>query len=124
MHLKDFFRKADIFLAAGLVLLGVLSVFAAKWFSTGGDSVSVTVNGALYGTYPLSEDAVISVETEFGRNVIRIENGRVFVAESDCANHDCEHFGSIGGPGEVIMCLPHRLVITVSGDSGVDAVVY
>ena len=35
---------------------------------------------------------------------------------SDCDDHICEHMKAISRPGENIICLPHRLVITIVGE--------
>lgn len=126
MKNSQYFKKADVFLLLVLLLLGVASIFAVKMLSGASDAVSVTVNGKLVGTYVLSQNREITVENEYGRNVLKIENGAVAVVESDCPNHDCEKFPPISHSGQVIMCLPHRLVLTVTGASEpeVDAVLF
>lgn len=51
---------------------------------TKGDQVQITVNGEIYGTYPLEKDQTIEVtEGEF-HNVIRIEDGQAYMEEADC----------------------------------------
>jgi hypothetical protein len=57
-------------------------------------------------------------------NVIRAEDGSIFVADSDCKGRDCVKSGRIGRAGGAIVCLPHKLVITVRGSGGVDAATY
>lgn len=126
MKNSEFFRKADILLLLAMLLLGVASFFAVKMLTPQADMVEITVNGELYGSYPLSADTVLDISTSYGYNRVVIANGAVSVTESDCHNHDCQHFPSISRAGQVIMCLPHRLVISVSGeaDDDVDVVVY
>ena len=124
--MTHFFRKADIILFAGLIFLGVLGILFA--LTASGDVVNavVTVNGEQFGTYPLDEDRILEIDTEFGHNTVEIRSGAVSVTDSDCSGHDCMRFGQVSAPGSVIICLPHRLVISVSGVDmpDVDAVVY
>lgn len=55
---------------------------------------------------------------------IQIAPGRIRVEESQCPGGDCVHTGWADAPGDQIVCLPNRLVISVSGSTGapVDAV--
>lgn len=46
------------------------------------------------------------------------EEGAVWVEESDCPTGDCVHTGRITRGGQSIVCLPARVVITLTGASG------
>lgn len=119
------FKKADAFLAAALIIAGFASLLVLRR-DDGSDSITVTVSGEVYGVYSLKKDRAITVSTEYGTNVITVEDGKAYVSESDCAGHDCMNFAPIDGPGETIMCLPHRLIVSVGGEAEeeVDAVVF
>ena len=119
------FKKADAFLAAALIIAGFASLLVLRR-GDGSDSITVTVSGEVYGVYSLKKDRAITVATEYGTNVIIVEDGKAYVSESDCAGHDCMNFAPIDGPGETIMCLPHRLIVSVGGEAEeeVDAVVF
>lgn len=41
--------------------------------------------------------------------------GRIRIAHSGCPNQDCVHIGWVSRSGGQIVCLPNRLVISVSG---------
>jgi len=124
MKLKDMIKKADVALFAALVLIGLASLGFLINGSSTGSTVNVTVDGEAYGSYPLSIDRVIDVDTEFGHNQITISGGKVWISETDCSGHDCEHFGKISLAKQSIMCLPHRLIVTISGKTDVDIVLY
>ncbi len=124
MKLKDMIKKADVALFAALVLIGLASLGFLINGSSTGSAVNVTVDGEAYGSYPLSIDRVIDVDTEFGHNQITISGGKVWISETDCSGHDCEHFGKISLAKQSIMCLPHRLIVTISGKTDVDIVLY
>ncbi|MDR2132056.1 MAG: NusG domain II-containing protein [Clostridiales Family XIII bacterium] len=72
-------------------------------------------DGVLIRTLPLSEDFDDIVNTNRGYNRIVVEAGGIRVAEADCASKTCVHIGTKRLPGEMIACLPHRLVIKIKG---------
>lgn len=89
--------------------------------------VEINVDGEEYATYSLMEDKILDIKTEYGTNTISIKNGEVKMKSSDCDDHICEHMKAISRPGENIICLPHRLVITIVGedsDNEVDVVIH
>ena len=51
---------------------------------------------------------------------VEAEHGRVRVSHSECPSQDCVHTGWVSRSGGQIICLPNRLVITVTG-GGADA---
>ena len=89
----------------------------------GGEAV-VTVDGAETARLPLSRDAVIIAGGGEHTNTVVVENGEVYVSEASCPDHVCIRQGPARYDGQTIVCLPNRLVITVSGTGGgPDAVV-
>lgn len=120
-------------LAAFALGLAALAIFAPRGFlpwsgggassekARGEDAVRpcvavVIVDGALWGTFPLPEDGareVLTVETPRGWNRIVLFRGTVAVEDADCPNRICQKQGAISRPGEVIACLPHKLLIEV-----------
>jgi hypothetical protein len=82
-------------------------------------------DGVLTRTLPLREDSDILVNTQRGYNRIVVADGGVRVSEADCASQTCVHSGVKRASGEMIACLPHRLVIKVrGGDAPYDAIAY
>jgi len=67
--------------------------------------------------YPLQESGEFRVDVEGGYNVVRIEGGRVSIAAADCPNGDCTRQRPISGPGQQLVCLPHRLWVEIEGDA-------
>lgn len=125
MRFTDFFKKADILLLIALLLLGILSIaFVQLRSGDATDTVVITVDGKAFGSYPLSQDREIEVQTEFGFNRVTIQDGCVSITESDCPGHDCEAFGWISQARQVILCMPHRLCVSIEGETDVDMVSY
>lgn len=125
-HRIPFFKKADIVLAVALLLLGFGSLALLKSGQKAGRFAVVTVDGQVQATYSLAEDRTETIRTPYGTNVFRIEDGRVRITEADCPNHDCVEKGAIGSTGQIILCLPHKLSVTITGGEGggPDAVSY
>ncbi len=104
-----------------IIPLAALAVFSATLFiKPSGDTVTVSVDGKLYASYPLYEDRTVEISTEYGKNVIKIKNGSVSVVDSDCGG-DCLNMRA-GKDGGIIICLPNRLVVKTEGKSAADAV--
>ncbi len=109
--------KGDIILAVALALFSVLLAILLIRSQTAGSYVEVTVEGALYGAYSLNEDQTITISGETGENILKISNGVADMISADCVNQNCVHQNPIHNRGESIICLPHRVVITVFSKS-------
>ena len=110
-------KKNDLRLAAGLLVL-ILLLFAARglYFCGSGARVIVSQNGSTLREYPLNgfaDDVITNPETG-GTNRLHISGGKVWVTDASCPDKICEHYGRISGDGEVIVCLPNRLIIQIA----------
>lgn len=89
----------------------------------GGHVARVYVDGELLYTIDLdalTERQVYTVETDRGVNVVVAEPGRIRVESADCPDQVCVDFGWLSDSAAPIVCLPHRLVIRLSGEASVD----
>ena len=99
-----------------VLLLAGLLIAAQKALSTDGAvQIVVTVDGKSYGTYSLKREQVIRIETEYGYNELTIKDGKAGVTASDCKNQVCVHSMAISQNGQSIICLPHKLIIQITG---------
>ena len=121
--------KRQRLLGLGLLLFitataGLFLIFAKP--KTDAGRIVITLDGAVYAAIPLDEDTVFTIEDgKGGYNVIQVENGTVRVSEANCSNQVCVNTGTVSHTGEVIACLPHRLILSVSsGNEEVDAIAY
>lgn len=113
-------RNDGIFIA---VLLLTLFLAGAAFFflREEGDIVTVSVDGKYYGTYPLHTDLTLSIRTgEDGEeeNLLVIRDGTARVESATCPDGICAAHKPISREGESIVCLPHRVVITVHTSDG------
>lgn len=123
-------KKDMIFVAA--VLAAAVILWLSFWITdrkkeeTEIGMLEITIDGELYGVFPLDEDTEMVVRSSYGNNTVVIEQGRACVREADCPDKICVGMQEIACDGEIICCLPHRLFLTVkSGDTGsYDAIAY
>lgn len=112
-------RNDIIFISVLLVVL-VLIGLGFFLFRKEGSSVTVEVGGQVFGEYSLSRDTVVDITTGDGElNRLVIRDGKAFVETATCPDGICVGHRPISRKGESIVCLPHRIVITVT-DDGVD----
>ncbi|MDO5398050.1 MAG: NusG domain II-containing protein [bacterium] len=107
------------------------AVCCALWFlQSGGTDEAVTAQIRQGDTVIKTIDlSAVSAPYEFditdengGYNRIRVETGSISVIEADCPDRVCVNQGSIRNSMRPIVCLPHKLSITITGkDNGMDA---
>ena len=110
------FRKKDFMLITMIIVIAVVSsLLAAPAQRDAGATVRITIDGVLYGEYSLSGEQSISRDEELGYTRIEIEDGSVYMAGADCPDKYCMDYKPIAKGGEMIICLPHKLVVEVTG---------
>ena len=114
-------NRNDVLFIAVLLLIVTLAGAAFFFLRGEGDSVTVSVDGKHYGTYPLHADLTLSIRTgEEGdqENLLVIRDGKALVESATCPDGICAAHKPISREGESIVCLPHRVVITVHTTDG------
>ena len=96
--------RNDLLLLLGLLLLALLSYALYMLLRDTGDA-----------EYSLSEARTVTLPSYdgAGENLLVIENGAAYVASADCPDGICVAHAPISLVGDAIVCLPHRVVITV-----------
>ncbi len=106
-------KKADIILLIVILAVGIPLAILSLSSGTGGDKVKISLNGKVYGTYPLHEDRVIEVSEDGHTNHITIKDGQVSMSYSTCRNQVCVNTGAISETKDAIVCLPNRVVVEI-----------
>jgi hypothetical protein len=102
-----------------LLVMAVVAVMALLVFlRTGkGEVAVITVDSKVVKTIDLETvtgTETFTITTEEGDNVIEAEHNRIRVKEADCPDGICVNTGWITAGDLPIVCLPHKLVITVT----------
>lgn len=113
--------RNDILLIVSLLSLLLLVAFGLLFWQKEGTTVQASVNGVLYGTYPLDENRVVLIVTESGTNRLVIENGEAYIEAASCPDGICVAHRPISGTRESIICLPHGVVISIRGTDDAEA---
>lgn len=109
-------KKKDILLAAAVLAAALLLLLILKIPNReAGGEIRITVDGSLYGTYSLDKDQTIEVVQESGTNIVYIRDGAAWMEEADCPDGYCIRQGAISRTKQTIVCLPHKLVVEVTG---------
>ncbi len=110
-------KKRDFVLIILILLLaGGSALFyrVQSQMQTGGETYAeLRIDGELIETYSLSDDLEKTIETEYGINRFEIKDGEVIMQEADCPDGYCVEQHEIQNTGEMIVCLPHHLIIEI-----------
>lgn len=108
--------KKDIIVIGLILIFALLSFVILKLTRERGAFAEVSVNGENVASYSLNEDVRETIWTPDGAyNTLCIKDGKVYICEADCRDGLCMQQGKKSDIGETIVCLPHKLVITVTG---------
>ena len=116
---KRKFRNDGI-LAAVIIIIAVAVLLLMNLTKVEGNSVVVKIDGVEAQRYSLEENIEFEIKTgenDEDYNVVVIEDGKVSVAEANCPDGICEDYRPISYVGRTIVCLPHKVVIEIVGDS-------
>ena len=108
-------HRNDILLVTALLLLGGALALFLRLTRQAGGTVSVRIDGKTVMELPLSEDIRIVLGEGEHTNTLVIEGGKAQIVEASCPDKICVGQGTVQYAGESIVCLPHKLVVTVQG---------
>lgn len=106
-------KKNDIILVTVVGIIAVIMTIIFLVTKETGNRVIITVDSKKYKEVYLKDNDEFLIETDEGYNKVIIKDGKVWVEEADCENHLCISQGKISNSNETIVCLPHKLIITV-----------
>ncbi len=117
------YLRNDLLLIAVLLLVAGAGILYLFVFRSIGDAVKVTVYGKHYGVYSLAQDRTEDIwtgESDTHLNRLIIRDGKAYMETATCPDELCVAHRPIFRNGESIVCLPHRVVVTVITDKGGD----
>lgn len=117
-------KKADIILGLVLIVIGLGLTWFFFTLEETGQMVRISVNGQEYGVYSLQEPRTIEIKNGNAINKVTIKDGSAAMTFSNCKGQDCVHRGAISKTSHTIACLPHEILIEITGkDKQYDAIV-
>lgn len=134
-------KRADVILIIVCLLSAVLTGILLAVFRVEGGAVSVSCDGVEIAVFTFERVGTEKPETEYyliqgmdtapvvnvyetypelpedeAFNLFSITGGEVRMEAADCSDQICVHHNAISAEGESIICLPHKVVIAVTGD--------
>ena len=110
-------KKHDRILIGALLLI---CITVAAFLSTRSDAqprhAVITQNGVVLYDIPLTGHRgteEIFLKDGDGTNIIRIEDETIAVTAADCPDQICVKTSAASQKGDIIACLPHKLLIEV-----------
>lgn len=92
---------------------------------SGGTTAKIYVDGKLYKSIDLTgvrESYTVDIDSENGHNTILVEHGKISMQSADCPDKLCVKQGAIKDGKMPIVCLPHKISVSVEKNSDVDSV--
>ena len=116
------FKKWDIIIIVVLICLSfipelIFGVMMGKNYN--GTYAEVTLDGKPYKKILLSEhigEEQLDVKTEYGYNIIEIKDASIGIIDADCRDRICIKSGFISKPGQISVCLPHKVMIEIKSN--------
>lgn len=111
--------KNDIFLILFFLVIGLGAFAFMQLQGKNGAEVRVSVNNKEYGTYSLDKDQTITIGEDTWENILVIKDGKANMTKADCPDKICVNHAAISKKGETIVCLPHKVVVEIINEAGV-----
>ena len=92
------------------VFITVLIFVSSPTVVPGKNTAVVNFQGKKYGRYLLDEDKIISISENIK---LEISSNRIRVPENNCPQGICVHRGWIYKSGQIICCVPNKLLIEI-----------
>ncbi len=106
--------RNDLILIGIILAISVILFIALKLSSKKGNIIEVTVEGKTVASYNIKENARFEIKTKGDHiNTLVIKDGKAYIEYADCRDKICQNHKPISLEGESIICLPHKVTITV-----------
>ena len=118
----------DVVLIAVVLLFSIgfilFTRFGRPWQSSKVSGAAVYHEGELLREITLDKDQELILLD--GKMSLEIKEGRIRVSSSDCPRRLCVNMGWIKTPGQVIACVPNKVLIEIKSTASpfLDAVAY
>ena len=108
-------KKGDLIIYIAALLLAALPLLTLLSPAPETVQAVVRIDGRAVRTFALDKDAQEQFITDAGENTVKVEDGKVCILSADCPDRTCVMMGGISRVNETLVCLPHRLTVTIEG---------
>jgi len=114
-HLLSVMTPGDRILFSLLLGMGALSILGVRLLVPPGLTASVLVANRLVSRWSLATGGNYTVTGSIGPVQLGIHNQSIRVLDSRCVEKICIRQGAISRRGEIIVCVPNRMVVAIDG---------
>jgi len=126
--IMDKFMKpkiGDLFIYLFIVVLIGLSLLGLRTMSIDRSNtvVQIQLDGKVIDSYEISQEGEIEAREirvdsgQGGYNIVRISSEGIAVIDANCPDKLCVRSPNIKVPGQSIVCIPHKFVVRIIGES-------
>lgn len=113
-------KKKELMFIIALLMLSLAFIY---FFYSGSNEeakkvIEIQVGSQIYRRVAIRSneyEETIPIKSNLGLNVLKIYDGGIEMIESDCGNSVCINTGFISEVGEMIVCLPHEILVQIKG---------
>ena len=124
-NFKHIITLTDAFVIFTLLIISFtpLAIFHYSYAQSASDEVVayISIDGEVVDTFTLSESTPHELKTYYPAgdqyNIIEVDGTRIRVKEDNSPDQIAVKTGWISRPGETSICLPHKLIIDIRGES-------
>lgn len=115
--MKKKINKYDIGLIAVIIIINTFIILYGGRNAVKQNSKIAYIysDNKLYGEYVLTDTVKeeIKIESDTGYNILHIEDGQIWIHDASCPDKICISQGKISYDGEIIVCLPNKMLIKI-----------
>lgn len=104
-------NKRDTIIIVFIIIFALACMFIPKLADRGGTAV-IKYGDEVAARLALSKSGDYSFP-EFEGMIFTVADGAISVTESNCGDHTCIRTGAISRSGEVIVCVPNKVAVTI-----------
>lgn len=114
-------NKYDIILIISIIVISVFVLYNnnKNLLRLGSNVAKIYSNGELIEQYDLDSNyqKEFTIENGDNYNTLEIRDGQVYIKDANCKDKLCVHQGKIHKDGELIVCIPNRLIVKIEGNN-------
>lgn len=114
--------KADGIIICFVLVFSAVAAIMSGTAGNGKKTAVIEVDGKIYAEYEMngiSGDKIVDV---YGKNTVKITNEYAEVIYADCPDKRDVKQGRITKPGQIIVCLPNKMTVTIKDKNEYDAI--
>ena len=115
--MKKKINKYDIGLIAVIIIINTFIILygGRNVVKQNSKIAYIYSDNKLYGEYVLTDTVKeeIKIESDTGYNILHIEDGQIWIHDASCPDKICISQGKISYDGEIIVCLPNKMLIKI-----------